>query len=99
MKQNKSPLSSQFEESTFCYMEQLFRLAYSRMGNIQDAEDIVQETYLKAYKSFENVRQRESVKGWITQILINTTKDHRRKGMRSVPTADIKDINEIEEAI
>jgi RNA polymerase sigma-70 factor, ECF subfamily len=83
-----------FEDSTFCYMEQLFRLAYSRIGNPQDAEDIVQDTYLKAWRAFSSIRQRESIKSWITHILINTIRDYRRKEMRTVQTVDISALEE-----
>jgi RNA polymerase sigma-70 factor (ECF subfamily) len=75
-------------------MEQLFRLAYARIGNLQDAEDVVQETYLKAWRSFDTVKQRENVKGWITQILINSIRDHHRKEQRRVPTIKISEIDE-----
>jgi RNA polymerase sigma-70 factor (ECF subfamily) len=94
MKQIKQPFNCQFEETTFCYMEQLFRLAYSRIGNTQDAEDIVQETYLKAYRAYGGLRQRESIKSWLTRILLNTVRDYQRKGMRSVSTVDISDMEE-----
>jgi len=42
MKQSKQPFGNEFEETTFCYMEQLFRFAYSRVGNVHDAEDLLQ---------------------------------------------------------
>jgi RNA polymerase primary sigma factor len=38
MNQTKQPFDYEFEEATFCYMEQLFRLAYARTRNMQDAE-------------------------------------------------------------
>lgn len=94
VKQNKQPPDHEFEQSTFCHMEQLFRLAYARIGNTQDAEDIVQDTYLKAYRAFAGLRQRDRIKSWLTHILINTVRDHRRKGLRAVPTIDISEMAE-----
>jgi RNA polymerase sigma-70 factor, ECF subfamily len=94
MTKSQQTLNSQFEDSTFCYMKQLFRLAYSRTGNRQDAEDILQETYLKAWRSFGSVRQPESTKNWLTQILINTIHDFRRKAQRTIETVDIADLDE-----
>ena len=94
MKQIKKPAHQQFEESTFCYLEQLFRLAYARVGNTQDAEDILQETYLKAYRSFDSLKQRTRIKSWLTQILINSVHDYRRKGLRTLATVDISEIPE-----
>jgi len=94
MKQGQRPFDYEFENCTFSYMEQLFRLAYSRVGNTQDAEDIVQETYLKAWRAFSSLRRRESIKRWITHILMNTIRDYRRKDTRTVSTVDISDLDE-----
>jgi RNA polymerase sigma-70 factor (ECF subfamily) len=94
MKQSQRPFNCEFEDSTFRYMEQLFRLAYSRVGNKQDAEDIVQETYLKAWRSYGRLRHPESTKSWLTRILINTTRDHQRKEIRTVQTVELSDVGE-----
>ncbi|HEY9792241.1 MAG TPA: sigma-70 family RNA polymerase sigma factor [Candidatus Obscuribacterales bacterium] len=94
MNQRKQQLNLQFEPSTFCYMEQLFRLAYSRVGNTEDAEDIVQETYLKAFRAFDTVRHPARIKSWLTNILVNTIHDHRRKGRRTIIAVDIDSIEE-----
>jgi len=82
----------EFEEQTLCYVEQLFRLAYSRVANAQDAEDIVQDTYLKAYKGFSKFRFETSIKNWLSQILLNTVRDHFRKGSRTIATMNIEDM-------
>lgn len=79
----------QFEELTFGYLDQLFRNAYARLGNRHDAEDIVQETYLKAYRAFGTFKNGTSVKNWLTQILVNNVRDHFRKASRTVQTVDI----------
>ncbi|MBS2010374.1 MAG: sigma-70 family RNA polymerase sigma factor [Cyanobacteria bacterium SZAS TMP-1] len=85
---------SKFEDLTFCYMEQLFRLAYARVGNFDDAEDILQDTYVKAYRAFDTLRDRTQVKRWLTQILINTIHDHGRKSRRALQTVDISEMPE-----
>jgi RNA polymerase sigma-70 factor (ECF subfamily) len=84
--------AQEFEKLTLCFVEQLYRLAYSRVGNAQDAEDIVQDTYIKAYRSFNGFRFEISVKNWLSQILLNTVRDHFRKGLRTVPTSNIDDV-------
>lgn len=94
MKQVQHRFDHEFEKSTFSYMEQLFRLAYSRVGNKQDAEDIVQETYLKAWRSYASLRQSESVKSWLTRILINTARDYQRKEIRTARTITLSDLGE-----
>jgi RNA polymerase sigma-70 factor (ECF subfamily) len=88
------PEQSEFEDLTFCYMEQLFRLAYARVGNFDDAQDILQETYIKAYRSFRTLRQHSYSKRWLTQILMNTIHDHLRKCKRLIPTVDLEEMPE-----
>jgi len=94
MAPNEYASQSDFEELTFCYLEQLFRLAYSRVGCVEDAQDILQETYLKAFRSFGSLKQRAYTKRWLTQILINTINDHQRKSRRFELTVDISDLPE-----
>ena len=73
-----------FEDMTYKHMKQLFRLAYARMGNSVDAEDVVQETYLKAFRGFASFKNKAQTKTWLTRILINTANDHLRKNNRTV---------------
>jgi RNA polymerase sigma-70 factor (ECF subfamily) len=87
----KRPFHAEFEDATFGYLDHLYRLAYSRLGNVQDAEDIVQETYLKAYSGFGKFQGRASLKSWLTQILINNVKDHRRRSQRTLSTVDLSE--------
>ena len=69
------------------------------MGNADDAEDIVQETCLKAYKSFHTFRGQTSIKNWLSRILINTVRDHFRKGGRTVETVELDDSIESDEML
>ena len=64
---------SRFELLAMEYVEPMYRLAFSRVGNAEDAQDIVQETFIKAYKSFNSLSTEKSLKQWLTKILINTT--------------------------
>jgi len=43
----------EFEKLTWPFGQDLFRLAYWRLGSRQDAEDLVQDTYLRAYRSLD----------------------------------------------
>ncbi len=54
------------------YSDMLFKIAYMRLGNIQDAEDVVQETffqYLKRKEAFEND---EHEKAWLIKVTLNS---------------------------
>ena len=53
----------------------VFRLAYRLTGNEQDAEDVVQETFLRAYKQLENFESRASFGTWLYRIVANCAVD------------------------
>jgi RNA polymerase sigma-70 factor (ECF subfamily) len=60
----------------------VFRLAYRITGNEQDAEDVVQETFLRAYKQLENFESRASFGTWIYRIAANYSLDLVRSRKR-----------------
>ena len=64
----------------------LYRLAYGRLGNRQDAEDVLQETFLKAYRSIGTFQDGSNAQAWISTILVNTIRDHIRR-LRRQPAA------------
>ena len=87
----KESVQDEFEQNCFAYLDQLYRLAYARVGNTQDAEDIVQETFIKAFRAKEQFQGRATVRSWLIQILLNTIKDHLRKRQRMVSTVELTD--------
>lgn len=64
--------------------QDLYRLAFYYLGNVQDAEDAVQETALSAYEHFGKLRNEEAFRPWIFKILVN----HCRKYWRKRKTQD-----------
>lgn len=80
----------QFEKLACPYATDLFRLAYWRLGSRQDAEDAVQDTYLKAYRSFHTFQTGSNVKAWLMTILLNCVRDvmKKRAGRPDVLTID-----------
>lgn len=60
----------------------LYRLAYWRLGSKQDAEDALQDTYLRAYRSFHTLQPGSNVKAWLTRILFNVISDTLKKCRR-----------------
>jgi RNA polymerase sigma-70 factor (ECF subfamily) len=63
--------SREFEEG-LKYMDAIYNTALKMTGVSQDAEDLVQETYTKAYSSFGRFRPGTNLKAWLFRILINT---------------------------
>jgi len=72
------------------YSRRLFRLAYRMTGNVQDAEDLVQETFLRAYRSRDTFQARANFSTWIYRICVNASLDHVRK-RRAQPIAETID--------
>ena len=62
----------------------LFRLAYRMTGNEHDAEDVVQEAFLKAYRSLGQFEERAQVASWLYRIAANCAYDLLRSRRRRV---------------
>src|SRR5277367_2807573 len=65
----------------------VFRLAYRMTGNEQDAEDVVQETFLRAYKQLHRYEARASFGTWLYRIASNYSLDLVRSRKRHPQTA------------
>jgi len=61
-----------FAEQAMPYMSGLYAAALRMTRNRSDAEDLVQETYLRAYRGFEGFREGTNLKAWLYRILTNT---------------------------
>ncbi|HYM12981.1 MAG TPA: sigma-70 family RNA polymerase sigma factor [Bryobacterales bacterium] len=60
----------------------IFRLAYRMTGNEHDAEDVVQETFLRAYKRLDRFEERSSFNTWLYRIASNCALDLMRARQR-----------------
>jgi RNA polymerase sigma-70 factor (ECF subfamily) len=71
-------LKSDFEAQALQYLPKLYKLAYVRLGSKEDAEDVLQETFLKAFRAYGK-RREGNLLAWLSSILINTIRDYKRK--------------------
>lgn len=62
----------QFEKSTLPYLDELYGTALRLTRNERDAEDLVQDTYLKAFKAFHQFKPGTNCRAWMFKILTNT---------------------------
>ena len=65
-------------EMVDCYGAYLYRLAFSLVGNAADAEDVLQETFLGAFRHLRIFEGRASVKTWLSRILVRQAARSRR---------------------
>jgi RNA polymerase sigma-70 factor, ECF subfamily len=74
------------------HSQELFRLAFRLTGNEDDAEDIVQETFLRAYRAFDRFENRAQVGTWLFRIAANCALDLLRRGRKRKPREASEDI-------
>src|SRR4051812_6303997 len=58
-----------FEKAAMPYVDSLYNTAYRLTRNSEDAEDLVQETYLKAYKYYDKFEEGTNFKAWLFKIM------------------------------
>jgi RNA polymerase sigma-70 factor, ECF subfamily len=86
--------AARFERDAMPLIDQLYGAALRMTRNPADAEDLVQETFLKAYSAFGTFRAGTNLKAWLYRILTNTYINGYRKRQRQpvqAPTDEITD--------
>jgi RNA polymerase sigma-70 factor (ECF subfamily) len=69
----------EFDQIVDAYYERIFRGALSVAGDRHLAEEIVQETFLSAFRKFDTFSGRSSVFNWLYTIMLNKHRDHCRR--------------------
>ncbi|MGQ0520932.1 MAG: sigma-70 family RNA polymerase sigma factor [Actinomycetota bacterium] len=84
-----------FADQAMEHMGSLYNAALRMTRNPADAEDLVQETYLKAYRSFSSFEQGTNLKAWLYRILTNTFINSYRARKRRPEQTDVEDVEEL----
>ncbi len=71
-----------------------FRVALSVLRNREDAEDVAQEAFLRAYRNFHRLRNRERFRAWLARIAWRLALDRRRSAVRR----DLREQQSVEDA-
>jgi len=84
-----------FERDAMQYTRQLYSAAMRMTRNPSDAEDLVQETYLKAYRAYHTFQEGTNLKAWLYRILTNTYINKYRKDSRRPSEVDLGTVEDM----
>lgn len=80
----QTPTVQEFEGAALPHLNDLFRTAVRVVGDRTQAEDVVQEVYFQAWKSFHRFELGTNCRAWLFRILFHVVQHHRRKQSRLV---------------
>jgi len=86
--------NARFERDALTFLDQMYSAALRMTRNPADAEDLVQETYAKAYASFHQFREGTNLKAWLYRILTNTFINSYRKKQREPQRSAAEEIED-----
>jgi RNA polymerase sigma-70 factor, ECF subfamily len=86
--------TARFEKDALPYLDQLYSAAMRMTRNPSDAEDLVQETFAKAFGSFHQYRPGTNLKAWLYRILTNTFINTYRKKQRQPQQSMSEDVED-----
>jgi len=72
-------VSEKFEETTFRYMKELYMVAIRLIRDPDEAEDLIQETYLKAFRFFNRFKKGTNCRAWLFKIMMRLFYTRYRK--------------------
>jgi RNA polymerase sigma-70 factor (ECF subfamily) len=78
------------------YQKAIYSHLYRLVNNPDDALDLMQDTFVKAYKNYKNIDPDKNFKSWLYKIATNTAYDWFKKQKRSPQTQEIEDATEFE---
>ena len=83
---------SEFEAEALPHMDVLYNFALRTTGNQDDARDLLQETYLKAYRFWDKYEKGTNIRAWLFRIMKNSYINRYRKETKEPDKVDYEDI-------
>jgi RNA polymerase sigma-70 factor, ECF subfamily len=82
------------KDEAISYIDSLYRTALRMTGNPADAEDLVQETYLRAFRSIDQFKPGTNLRAWLFKIQTNSFINEYRKRVRRPRNTSLDDVEE-----
>lgn len=83
-----------FESAELPYRDQLFKTALRMTRSVEETEDLLQETYLKAYRYYDRFEEGTNLKAWLFRIMKNTFINNYRKRKVQPQQVEFDDLRE-----
>jgi RNA polymerase sigma-70 factor, ECF subfamily len=80
-----------FEEDALALSDQVYRVARHLVGSREEAEDLMQETYARAFRSWRSFQPGTNLRAWLLRILTNLNIDRGRKRQRTPDTQPLEE--------
>ena len=92
-------LHTEFEREAIPHSDILYNYALRMTGNADDARDLLQETFLKAFRFWDKYEKGTNVRAWLFRIMKNTYINVYRKAVKEPDTVDYNDIQNFYDVI
>lgn len=99
MLDNQKQLYADFEAEAIPHMDSLYNFALRMTGDTDDANDLIQETYLKSFRFFDKFEKGTNCKAWLFRIMKNTYINSYRKNVKEPDKVDYEEIENFYENI
>jgi RNA polymerase sigma-70 factor (ECF subfamily) len=83
---------TEFEAEALPHMDVLYNFALRTTGNADDARDLLQETYLKAYRFWDKYEKGTNIRAWLFRIMKNSYINRYRKEAKEPDKVDYEDV-------
>jgi len=80
---------SEFESAAVAHLQDIYRAALSMFGNPAEAEDVTQDVFFEAWRSFSRFEPGTNCRAWLFKILMHKASHHRRKWFRRLKQAPL----------
>lgn len=77
------------------YSQKMYNLCLAYTNSHDDAKDVMQEGFVKAFTSLQQYQGNGSLEGWVRKIIVNTAIDYYRKKSKEIKNVNIEDVHHL----